>query len=182
MAVRRKYYSIYQLARAWSFNRINIMLLIISGELKTSILLNDGNFVACDNFSDIPNDLRENLKVIRTKRVPKDKLKELLQPWDQVYITAEEVDRYAENNLHKDSMPTPVAINDDNDNPKKIRSLLILVATMAIKNYKYQPREAKSDVPAKIAASAATLGLSINEKTVREWLKKAVDLIDGDKY
>lgn len=70
----------------------------------------------------------------------------------------------------------------DAENRKAVRSLLILVATMAIKGYKYNPKEKKSTIPREITDDAESLGLSIDEKTVRKWLREAVTThIDQDK-
>ena len=113
MAVRRKYYSIYQLARAWSLNRVNIMQLIIAGELKVSILQNDGGIKTFNTFSEIPLVLRENLKVVRPKRVPKDEYNKLLQPWDQLVITDEEVNRYKLENIEADTPDVGKTESDD---------------------------------------------------------------------
>lgn len=138
MAVRRKFNSIFQVARDWKMNRINIMQLIIAGELKASLLQKDVGITNFDKFSDLPQDLRENLNVIRPKGMTKDEYSKLLKPWQKIVITDEEMERYVANNPPKENLPTQVAIND-NGNPKIIRSLLILVATMAIKGYSYKP-------------------------------------------
>jgi len=181
MAVNRKYNSIYQVARAWTLNRVNIMQLVIASELKASILQNDGSIVTYNSFSEIPNELRVNLQVIRPKRVPKSEYNKLLQPWDQLIITDEEMARYVANNSQKEILQSQNIANYDSDNPKSTTSLLILVATMAIKGYRYNPRDSKSAVPTEIIKDAADLGLSINEKTVREWLKNAASLLESDK-
>lgn len=129
MAVRKKYYSIYQLAREWSLNRVNIMQLIIADELKVSILQNDGGIKTFDTFSDIPVNLRENLKVVRPKRVPKDEYNKLLQSWDQLIITADEVMRYKLNNIEADT-PNSGISESDNLHLRKEKTLLTIIAAL----------------------------------------------------
>lgn len=100
-------------------------------------------------------------------------------------IRLSEVERFEAVHGMKNSASDETVSNKQNatetDNPKVKGTLLKLVAAMAIKGYSYKPTEAKSTIPSEIARDAEELGLSIDEKTVRKWLKEAVSQIDQDK-
>jgi len=180
MRVNIKYYTIYQAAMIWKVNTFNVMQLVIANELKASVLQKDGGITTYDTFSDIPEDLRDNLKVVRPRGIRRSIYDRLLKCWDPIIITDEEMDRYAAKNPLKNTLTTQKVL--DSEHPKSNRSLQIIIATMAIKGYSYKPRDTKSNVATEITKDANELGLSISEKTVREWLKKSISVLDGDKY
>lgn len=57
-------------------------------------------------------------------------------------------------------------------------TLLKLVAGMAIRGYKFDPKASRSSVPREIADDVRSLGLEINDDTVRKWLHQASDLVE----
>lgn len=173
--------TVYALASEWKISKIYVMKLIITGKLNATILDDDGNYKTYEKFSDIPDDLRVKLKVIQRNRYTKEVYSELMKPWDQVYITHEEKERFAADNPQNKSQSKQSTKNGI-DNPKAIGSLLILVATMAKAGYRYKPTDEKSTAPTEIVQDAIELGLFINEKTVRKWLKEAAELVDGDNW
>lgn len=61
------------------------------------------------------------------------------------------------------------------DNPKSQNTLLQMIAVMAIKGYKYNPDDSRSTVPATIVNSAQSMGITLDPKTVREWLQQAAE-------
>ncbi len=79
--------------------------------------------------------------------------------------------------------PTPDETNDnvpdgDDLHPKTKRSLFILVATMAVEGYKYDPTSERNSAVARIEQHAERLGLKISDDTVRRRLSEACELID----
>jgi hypothetical protein len=48
---------------------------------------------------------------------------------------------------------------------------------MAMKGYAYKPTAARSEVPAEIAIDVQAIGLSIDQDTVRKWLRKAAGVV-----
>jgi len=66
--------------------------------------------------------------------------------------------------------------------PKERESVLKLIITMAIKGYTYRPNASRSDVPAEITNDAHEVGLSIDQDTVRKWLREASEVLpQGDE-
>jgi len=60
---------------------------------------------------------------------------------------------------------------------KEFESILKLVAGLAYAAYRYNPSASRSDVANQIAGDLATIGLSLDEDTIRKWLRKAGDLM-----
>ena len=60
------------------------------------------------------------------------------------------------------------------------RSLLKLVATMAVKGYSFDPNAARNDSTSEIQSDADLLGLELDQKTILKWLRKACKLIPED--
>ncbi len=65
---------------------------------------------------------------------------------------------------------------ETNDNeqeyPKALRSKNILIATMAVKGYGFDPNAARSSVPSEIANDAAYVGLSISNEIVKKHISQ----------
>ena len=68
----------------------------------------------------------------------------------------------------------PVAATDVL-NPKSRLSLLKLVLGMAIDGYGYDPKESKSPFAKETVDRLAALGITIDEDTVRRWLREAAE-------
>lgn len=66
-------------------------------------------------------------------------------------------------------------------NPKERESVFKLIIGMAVKGYSYDPKMARSPTAKEIADDFAEIGLSIDEDTVRKWLKKAAEILPGDR-
>jgi hypothetical protein len=62
--------------------------------------------------------------------------------------------------------------------PKSLQSLLKLILGMAIDGYGYDPKDRRSPIPKELADALSGKGISIDEDTVRKWLKKAGDEVD----
>ena len=73
--------------------------------------------------------------------------------------------------------PTPTT-SDQTLGAKERESLLKLVIGMAVRGYKFDPGQARNQ--AEICDDILLLGLSIDEDTVRKYLKQASQLLDGD--
>jgi hypothetical protein len=52
-----------------------------------------------------------------------------------------------------------------------------LIIGLAVKGYGFDPKRQRSEVPPKIARDLGTLGLQLDEDTVRRWLKDAAELL-----
>ncbi|MDK9716834.1 MAG: hypothetical protein OEL57_02875, partial [Trichlorobacter sp.] len=97
----------------------------------------------------------------------------LYNPRDVIYL--EEVLRFEAE--HKIGQRQVKAKQRDPDNPKSKNTLLQIIAVMAIKGYKYNPNDQRSTVPATIVNSAQSMGITLDQKTVREWLQQAAECI-----
>jgi len=61
--------------------------------------------------------------------------------------------------------------------PKERETVLKLIIAMAMKGYAYKPGAARSDIPADITNDVHALGLTIDQDTVRKWLKEASEVL-----
>lgn len=59
-------------------------------------------------------------------------------------------------------------------------SLLKLIIGMAVEQYGYNPKVHRNSATANIKTDLESVGLSLDEDTIRKWLKEAADLLDGD--
>ena len=57
-------------------------------------------------------------------------------------------------------------------------TLLMLVATMAIKGYTYDPNKLKNSCTSEIRTDLELLGFSMDDKTILKWLREAASLVD----
>lgn len=63
---------------------------------------------------------------------------------------------------------------------REVDTIAQLFTAMAIKRYRYDPRQTRSEVPRKIVDMAASMGITISDDTVRKYLKKGAQLIPED--
>jgi hypothetical protein len=70
------------------------------------------------------------------------------------------------------------AIENEELRPKARQSLLKLLLGMAIDGYGFDPSASKSPIAKELADSLAELGISIDEDTVRSWLREAAETVD----
>jgi len=63
---------------------------------------------------------------------------------------------------------------------KERETLLKLIIGMATDGYGYDPNAARSPIPREIAEALTSKGISLDQDTVRGWLKKASDLLPSD--
>ena len=94
---------------------------------------------------------------------------------DDFKIPLPEADRYAAIIAaeKQQSEPPQKKKHRNPDNPKSQHTLLQMIAVMAIKGYKYNPGDDRSTVPATIVNSAQSMGIVLDQKTVRGWLQQA---------
>lgn len=59
-------------------------------------------------------------------------------------------------------------------------SMLKLIAAMAVEQYSYNPKASKNDAIKNISDDLDGLGLSLDRKTIRKWMKEACELIDPE--
>lgn len=59
-------------------------------------------------------------------------------------------------------------------------SMLKLIAAMAIEQYSYDPAAARNEAVPNISDDLDRLGISLDLKTIRKWLKEACDLIEPE--
>lgn len=59
-------------------------------------------------------------------------------------------------------------------------SLLKMIIGMAVEQYGYDPRASRNDATAQIAGDLAELGISLDQDTVRKYLKEAAELLPQD--
>jgi hypothetical protein len=70
------------------------------------------------------------------------------------------------------------AVTNDVLNPKSRQSLLKLVLGLAVDGYGYDPKDKRSPIPKELADALSGRGISIDEDTVRKWLKEAGEVVD----
>lgn len=87
-------------------------------------------------------------------------------------ISKNEAERF-EAELFKTAV-TPEAATGE-INPKEKDSLLKLIAVMAFDSYKYDRIQKRSAIPGEIVLAAENIGVNLDEKTVRKWLKIAAE-------
>jgi hypothetical protein len=63
----------------------------------------------------------------------------------------------------------------DDLHPKE-RSTLLKFVALLVKQYGFDPEASKSDAPGKIKRALETIGVSMDEKTIRKWLVEAAEL------
>lgn len=61
-------------------------------------------------------------------------------------------------------------------------SLLTLIAAMAIKGYKYDPKAKRNEATSDIQSDAELLGLPLDQKTILKWLREACKLLPSEKH
>jgi hypothetical protein len=64
---------------------------------------------------------------------------------------------------------------DPNAEQNTIPEMLKMIKVMATEKYKYNPRAIRSTVPEIIVREADLMDIKFTGKTVRDWLKKAVE-------
>lgn len=62
------------------------------------------------------------------------------------------------------------------------QSLLKLIAAMACEQYAYNPADERSEAPSRIRDDVEQVGLNIDNKTIRKWLKEAANLVASDYW
>jgi hypothetical protein len=65
-------------------------------------------------------------------------------------------------------------------NSKAKNSLLTIIFAIAVKKYHHDPTAAQNSSTAKIRSTVEELGLSIDDDTIRKWLRQAADALDGE--
>ena len=75
---------------------------------------------------------------------------------------------------------SPTDLDEKPLHTKEQESLLKLVIGMAIKGYRYDPSAGRSGVTAEIVSDLAELGLTIDEGTVRKFLKWGHKLVPSN--
>ena len=61
-------------------------------------------------------------------------------------------------------------------------TLLKLIAAMSCEQYGYDPRQERSTVPSKVREDLELVGISMDDKTIRKWLKEASQLIAAEYW
>ncbi len=69
--------------------------------------------------------------------------------------------------------PIPVGLSR-----QERETLLKLVAAMACEQYQYDPKQERSEATSRIMEDIELVGLSMDAKTIRKWLKEAAELVD----
>jgi hypothetical protein len=64
---------------------------------------------------------------------------------------------------------------------KERETLLKMIIGMAVDAYGYDPQASRSSIPGEIAGHLAGRGISIDEDTVRKWLKEAASVLPRDQ-
>jgi len=103
----------------------------------------------------------------------------------EIRIMLPDIERFeAENSvsietLCKQTKQLKVAVtpseSDSELNPNSKKTLLKMIIAMAIGHYRYDPEDNKSDSPSLIMKQVEKVGLSIDDETVRKWLREAAD-------
>lgn len=125
------------------------------------------------------NNLRDQRNSIRT-----DVAKEWL---DQVQLAVPEAFRGAllkawERLNAKDAVTVVTTPNEDDrkPEPREMRSIAKLLTAIAIEEYGYDPRSARSPIPGEIEGISDKHGLSVSKETVLKYLRMGAKLIERD--
>jgi hypothetical protein len=125
------------------------------------------------------NNLRDQRNSIRT-----DVAKEWL---DQVQLAVPEAFRGAllkawERLNTKDAVPVVTTPNEDDKKPepRELRSIAKILTAIAIEEYGYDPRAARSPIPGEIEGISDKHGLSVSKETVLKYLRIGAKLIEGE--
>lgn len=93
------------------------------------------------------------------------------------YFELDEVLRFeTEHGIGQQEQPITKTKQRNPDNPKSKSTLLQMIAVMANKKYNYDP-SGNSEVPQIIVDSAQKMGIVLDVKTVRGWLRQAAECI-----
>jgi len=75
------------------------------------------------------------------------------------------------------SIPASGGRYEDNLHPKERPTVLKLIIAMAVKSYNYNPSNFRNEAIKRITSHVYDVGLSIDEDTVRNWLKESAELL-----
>jgi hypothetical protein len=115
---------------------------------------------------DFPDDLKEVVQQLeRDRETERLDIRTLRQEKAEL---EKEVER-----LRRETSP-----DEDRLHPKERQSLLKLVLGLAMGTYSYDPRRARSGVPKELVSDLQTLGISLDEDTIRKWLRAAAEQVD----
>jgi hypothetical protein len=100
---------------------------------------------------------------------------------EEIGSSADDVERLKKR--IKELSDDPVSPTGKAAQSKKIAYLEKALLAAVVDGHKYDPRSAKSDVPAQVADKATELGLSLTAQTVRKYLRESADAhVDGDVW
>ena len=172
----RKWYEVQEemldLAEELGTSYKEVRHILTTGQLQTSYIWKDVDdedapIIALTDTQE-PEDLKHN---------------ESGGPYYYEVITREEVERFKAS--HKISTMATVA---DQVTPPTVAksaktrtdiSLMKMVIGMAIKGYRYNPDDKRSDVPQEIANDLHVCGVPLDVDTVRKWLHESAQLLEG---
>jgi hypothetical protein len=166
---RRLWFTFEELAVEWNTDLSYVMHFIESGKLELSYLLKEEGYAPA-----LFKDQEEAENSVTGSLQKYDKLPKYDGCWVVALKEVEQFESGQNNAVSKVSKAVAL------DNPKAAGSLLKMVAAMAIVGYAYDPNQNKSNVSAEIVADAERIGLEIEVKTVRKWLKISSQLINED--
>lgn len=101
----------------------------------------------------------------------------------------DEIERLAVKLAGDANEPGPGTERQDEQEPPSVEkaistrereSLLKIIAAMAVEQYGYKPSARRSDVVSRIRDDLISIGLSLDEDTIRQKLKDSAALLDGD--
>ena len=76
--------------------------------------------------------------------------------------------------------PYPSSSSEKSSGTKVRESLLTIIVGMAVDKYGFDPHQKRNTATRSIQESVLALGLSLDEDTIRKYLKEAAELIPGD--
>lgn len=108
--------------------------------------------------------------------------KQFLEYVDFVDFPVEQAFLDALRKIHQPKKPKAkiqvIADGEKSLSAREKETLLMLVATMAIKGYVYDPNKSKSSCTSDIRKDLELLGFSMDNKTILKWLREATSLVN----
>lgn len=78
--------------------------------------------------------------------------------------------------------PKPTILLEDNLSEREKQTLLKLIATMAVRGYRFDPNAKRNEATSDIKGDLELLGFNLDDKTILKWLRAATELIDKDYW
>lgn len=115
-----------------------------------------------------------------------DKFEERLAEWQGLAdklsanlekIRAKNFELAQRNDELEKAKPVPV-VQKSELGARERQTLLKIIVGQAVKNYGFEPKRARNAAAGEIASDLATVGISVSEDTIRNYLNEAKEIVD----